>query len=249
MSTPPKCLDSRLHCALLACLPVLAATSPTPAQAWQGLATADAVAPLTSAIALLAWACTAWLALVVVVAGGGRLPGRLGRGARMLLGRVAPASVRLTLQVVTGVTVAGTVLAGPSVAFADTTDAQRPGTSATVSGTPGGFSLDWPTVGPPATPPSATPVGQPVSKPVTRPASKPMAKPAPTQPAAAITVHAGDTLWDLAAADLVATHPGTQPVASQIARAWPQWWSANRTAIGDDPDLLHPGTHLTRPSS
>ena len=85
---------------------------------------------------------------------------------------------------------------------------------------PATVSLDWPTV--PA--PSAVP---------------------DMQPSAAIVVQPGDTLWDLAARSLRTS--GKAPTAAQIAATWPRWWAANREAVGDDPDLLHPGTSLTTP--
>jgi hypothetical protein len=59
-----------------------------------------------------------------------------------------------------------------------------------------------------------------------------------------VVVAPGDTLWDLAAAEL-----GPDATDRQVAQAWPQWWSANRAAIGTDPDLLVPGTHLSVPQA
>lgn len=57
-----------------------------------------------------------------------------------------------------------------------------------------------------------------------------------------VVVHRGDTLWDLVARQL-----GPDADSEQIARAWPQWYVHNRAVIGDDPDLILPGTILTRP--
>lgn len=59
----------------------------------------------------------------------------------------------------------------------------------------------------------------------------------------AVVVRRGDTLWDL-----VARHLGPDADSEEIAQAWPTWYSHNRAAIGDDPDLLLPGTILTRPA-
>ena len=87
---------------------------------------------------------------------------------------------------------------------------------------PATISLDWPAV--PA----------------------PEAVPAP-QAVAPIVVQPGDTLWDLAARALNAA--GRAPTAAQIAATWPRWWSANRAVVGDNPDLLRPGTPLTAPPS
>jgi nucleoid-associated protein YgaU len=57
-----------------------------------------------------------------------------------------------------------------------------------------------------------------------------------------IVVAQGDTLWSIAAAQLVA--PATD---EHIAAAWPQWYRANRGVIGPDPDLILPDTLLRRP--
>jgi len=54
------------------------------------------------------------------------------------------------------------------------------------------------------------------------------------------TVEAGDTLWDIAAANLV---PAERSAAA-IHRYWQQVYRANRQVVGADPDLIHPGTRL-----
>jgi LysM domain-containing protein len=54
------------------------------------------------------------------------------------------------------------------------------------------------------------------------------------------TVEAGDTLWDIAAANLV---PAERSAAT-IHRYWQQVYRANRQVIGADPDLIRPGTRL-----
>ena len=56
-------------------------------------------------------------------------------------------------------------------------------------------------------------------------------------------VEVGDTLWDIAAAHLVPAERS----AANIDRYWRQIYRANRSAIGADPDLLHPGTRLRVP--
>ena len=55
-------------------------------------------------------------------------------------------------------------------------------------------------------------------------------------------VQSGDTLWGIAAAYLDA-----EVSAARIAMAWPDWYEANRAAIGADPDLILPGTVLHEP--
>jgi nucleoid-associated protein YgaU len=64
-------------------------------------------------------------------------------------------------------------------------------------------------------------------------------------PAPAIYVVArGDTLSDIARRHL----PG-QASDADIARAWPRWWTANRSVIGPDPGHLVPGMRLRIPAS
>ncbi|WP_461164920.1 LysM peptidoglycan-binding domain-containing protein [Arthrobacter sp. R4-81] len=61
---------------------------------------------------------------------------------------------------------------------------------------------------------------------------------------AAVTVVEGDSLWTI-----VASHLG--PLASDvdIAQEWPLWYRANRTVIGENPDVLKPGQLLTPPGA
>jgi hypothetical protein len=57
-----------------------------------------------------------------------------------------------------------------------------------------------------------------------------------------VVVRRGDTLWDVAA-----RHLGAAATDAEIARAWPQWYAANRGLIGPDPDRLLPGQRLLAP--
>jgi nucleoid-associated protein YgaU len=54
-----------------------------------------------------------------------------------------------------------------------------------------------------------------------------------------VTVRPGDTLWQLARDQLPADAP-----ASEVDRLWHGWYEANRSTIGDVPDLIRPGQHL-----
>lgn len=67
---------------------------------------------------------------------------------------------------------------------------------------------------------------------------------APKGPPAATRhlVQAGDTLWDIAAANLPAS--ATQ---AQVSRYWHSVYSANLAVIGADPDLIRPGQLLELP--
>jgi resuscitation-promoting factor RpfA len=64
------------------------------------------------------------------------------------------------------------------------------------------------------------------------------AQPAPRE----VVVTAGDTLWGV-----VSAHLGPGAGDAEVARTWPAWWQANRSVIGDDPDLLLPGQRLVVP--
>ena len=58
-----------------------------------------------------------------------------------------------------------------------------------------------------------------------------------------VVVLAGDSLWSIAA-----RHLGPAADATEVAEAWPRWWEANRSVVGDDPDLLLPGQRLVAPT-
>lgn len=58
-----------------------------------------------------------------------------------------------------------------------------------------------------------------------------------------VVVHRGDSLWSIAA-----RHLGPDAGDAEVARAWPQWYAANRDVIGDDPDLVLPGQILRIPT-
>lgn len=64
----------------------------------------------------------------------------------------------------------------------------------------------------------------------------------PSHPAR-VVVHAGDSLWVIAASRLAHPHD------SRVAMAWPRWWRTNRDVIGGNPDLIHPGQRLRPPRS
>lgn len=81
-------------------------------------------------------------------------------------------------------------------------------------------------------------------RPVTAPAeAAPVeAPPAGPSPTTTVRVRPGDALWSIAA-ELLA--PGTDD--AEVDRAWRGIYAANQERIGDDPDLLRPGTVLTVP--
>lgn len=222
---------------------LLLVAAPTPAACLRALAaagtTTDQSAPLVAVLALLAWALAAWLALTVLLTAGGHLPGQAGRALHALARRVAPTAVRRGVEVALGLTVVVGTLAAPAAA--------APGSEAPRAGAPL-VSLDWaaPAPGSPAPDLDWSATAEP-------------AVPSPPAPAEAapVVVQPGDTLWDLAEQDLraaltatesTATEPNAaEPTDAAVAAAWPAWWSANREVVGDDPDLLRPGTPLAPP--
>jgi nucleoid-associated protein YgaU len=215
---------------------VALAPAPTTALTAVSAPSPDPTAPLLAAVAVAAWTCSAWLALLVLVTGLGRLPGAAGRSCRRAARRLAPAAVRSLLRVAVGTTVAASVVSG-SAAWADGTGGlDWPTTPAAVQphGAHPGLAQQHPTALPTALPPA----------PAHRPAA---AAPRPLRavPATggAVVVQPGDSLWAIAARQL-----GPQATDRRVAQAWPQWWSANRTVVGDHPELIHPGTRLTPPT-
>lgn len=251
---------------------------------------AGPAAPVLALVAPVAWALTAWLWVVVLLAGLSRLPGLTGAAAAALARRLVPAGARVLLRTLTGLTVAGSALGGTAWADTDpgltvvvTSAAPVPSPvlapplpSPTPAVTPSVAGPDWPTSQPwwhqlaPDLPralqalprPAAAPArpAHPGPTPVTavRPTAAPTAavppalpRPENAEPAPQdrpdgtrhVVVRPGDSLWAIAAADL-----GPAATPARVAQAWPQWWSANRALVGDDPDLLHPGTALADPT-
>jgi hypothetical protein len=70
-------------------------------------------------------------------------------------------------------------------------------------------------------------------------------RPAPSLPPEPVVhvVRSGDSLWDIAAADL-----GGRPDTARVAAHWHRIYRLNRTVIGTDPHLIHPGQRLRMPT-
>lgn len=81
----------------------------------------------------------------------------------------------------------------------------------------------------PSTPPSATPAASPQRSSLSR---------------LSHTVISGECLWSIAA-DLLPEHSTN----ADIARAWQEIYSLNRSSIGPNPDLILPGTVLSLPTT
>lgn len=205
-------------------------------------ATTGPTAPLLAAVSAAAWACTGWLLLVAVLEHAARLP-RLGRHAERLVRRLAPRTVRALVRVAVGASLATTVLTGPAALAEDRTP--------TIAGS-ASDALDWPGLAPVPPPATAAPAPGATASPAPRAAATPppvRPAPAPQPPPAVVpapsdqvVVHRGDSLWSLAA---TALGPGASD--TQVAQEWPRWWAANRSVVGDHPDLIRPGDRLTAP--
>lgn len=187
--------------------------------------------PLVAAVSLLAWALAAWLLLTALLTCGSRLAGPSGAACSALLRRTAPAAVRQAVALALGVgVVLGSV--GTANAVTPTADAARQ------TSRPAGVaisSFDWPVAVAPVA------AGATATAPPAGAATGDLSLDWPDTPTT-VVVEPGDSLWALAA-----RHLPSSATDAEIAAAWPSWWSANRSVIGDDPDLLHPGQRLQPP--
>jgi resuscitation-promoting factor RpfA len=95
---------------------------------------------------------------------------------------------------------------------------------------------------PPTTPARPAAPSQPSPSPapsISQPAPIPIS---PTRSVDVYVVRAGDCLWRIAA-----RHLGAGATNAAIDAAWRAIYAVNRAAIGDDPNLIHPGLTLTLP--
>lgn len=181
---------------------------------------------LLTGVAAGAWLAWTWGALGLVLTALSALPGLAGAAARVLLGRVLPASARRAAALALGV---GLVTA-PALTGCT---APPPGPAVVLAADARTTSVpDWPA--PPA-PGSGSPApGAAV----------------PDWPAPAPGDHVvlrGECLWSIAEADLRA-RTGLDPRPADVAAAVQRWWTTNADVIGDDPDLLLPGQVLRPPA-
>lgn len=96
-----------------------------------------------------------------------------------------------------------------------------------------------------AAPPTGCPPVPPTWEPTPMPPSGGLMLGAETRVtggAAEVIVAPGDSLWAI-----VALRLGPFATAADVAEAWPSWYAANRSTIGDDPSLLFPGQVLHAP--
>jgi hypothetical protein len=192
----------------------------------------DLVALLAAVLglALVTWCAVAALLTGVAVA----LPASsaAARGLQRCAGAVAPRLLRRAVCAALGVALLGA--AAPATAEPGPGSAPCPAPAAVTGWAPGGIegSTERPPAGSTAQEGSAPGFGW----------FPPVPARIPVQGGRTVTVHAGDTLWALAARQL-----GPEASAARIAQAWPRWYALNRDVIGPDPDRLRPGQRLRVP--
>lgn len=221
-------------------------------------------------VAVLAWACFAWLALGTLLMALSVLPGALGAACGSLAERLTPAVYRRAARVALGISVAAGPVLGMVPANAATVDQptqaaaaaqvlpglDRPGT--VDSQLPGGIQL----------PDLDRPGGNDVlnqlpmpDRPIShhaqadrtgvpnpdRPQSNNPVTRAPFRQVDAhqqVVVKRGDNLWNIAK-----SHLPDGASNAEINREWHRWYDANRQVIGENPDVILPGQILTPPQS
>ncbi|MGY2081811.1 LysM peptidoglycan-binding domain-containing protein [Modestobacter sp. SYSU DS0657] len=204
-----------------------------------------------AAVTAAAWLCWAWGAVGLLLTALSTTPGTAGRAASRLLHLLLPAGARRAAALAVGL---GLVTAAPAVAWpaptvvatvADTTDLGSPVSvdwpTAPGADRPAGTDVDWPAAPGADWPPSGDHPGDA--------ADGPAGPTAPDVRSAQHVVLRGDCLWDIAAAWLARTSPGTPVTDAATATAVAAWWQANADVIGPDPDLLLPGQVLQAPPS
>lgn len=169
------------------------------------------------------WLALVWLMLALAASAAAVLPGRCGQLADRVVAVTVPATARRLLAVALGLTVATAASAAP--AMAGVLPQQRPAAST--------LDLDWPV----ASEPSARTPTQATRKPSAAGADD------GTSERREVVVLRGDSLWTIAQRHLP---PGATD--AQIAADWPRWYSANRSVVGADPNLLLPGQRLVPPA-
>lgn len=232
------------------------------AAARTGTATFDELVALAAAV--VAVVLLGWVGAALAVTALAALPGVPGGASARLADRIAPGVAGRLARLALGLTLTAGPVSACTPALADGTGQQPEVTIAeSISDSRlQGVGRIGEVIAPsdsrrPAEPPGDTqpadpdPAGQPATG---QPAAT-EATPTPTaglaleptreRPSAAgeVVVKRGDTLWAIAA-----DHLGPDATAPAIAAEWPRWYAANRAVIGDDPDLILPGTILHPPS-
>ncbi|NED97312.1 hypothetical protein G1H11_18600 [Phytoactinopolyspora alkaliphila] len=203
-----------------------------------------------------------WLMFVTVAVMLATLPGRAGRLAMRCARRITPRMLHRLLPATLGVLVVATPMASATTAsgsgdggapwpvHAVSVSAARAG-GACADGADGASGL--PGVGRPQV---VTPVvldRPPADDPEDGAPPEDRTMPDDTPPEQASTQHIvverGQTLWSIADHHLRRARPSpAPPTPAEITAEWRRWFAANRSVIGEDPDLVHPGMRLTPPT-
>jgi hypothetical protein len=207
--------------------------------------------------AALAWVVFGYLALGAVLALLAALPGAAGAAFDSISERVTPRAYRRVAQLVLGLT----VVAGPAIGTA--AQAAPNDVTTSITAVAGRVNLDRPGQSPansasrieldrPGNPSNNGGSRVDLDRPGTgaanaRAAVAPNAhdllvKPVRDRADHAYTVVRGDCLWDIAKAHLPAGATN-----AQIDSEWHRWYAANRSVVGDNPDLILPGQVFTPP--
>lgn len=196
------------------------------------------------AAAALALLC-GWLLLSLLLTAAAGLPGALGRAAGRSRDALTPLVVRRWAALAVGLAapVGVAVPAAATVATATESGEGTKGAAAPTLDRPGFVVTDERDESVQET--RADRPGWTPQQPTTRSRAQAdlVSGRAPDEPSGEVVVRRGDSLWSVTARAL---GPGATDL--DIAAAWPLWYDANRDVIGDDPDLIHPGTRLRAPA-
>ncbi|NYF99139.1 LysM peptidoglycan-binding domain-containing protein [Janibacter cremeus] len=210
----------------------------------------DPAAAVTGLAATGAALIAGWLTLCLALTLAAELPGAVGDVARRLRDQVTPALVQRWAALALGASVGATIAPGTAVAAVQVSETPTPGPLPAPDFAPTADPGEEHTSAVPAPgwPPAVNHVSGPGWVP-SRPPARHRTDPHLLTGAhrsiteeQSVVVRRGDTLWSI-----VATRLGPAATDLEIARAWPRWHKANRTAIGEDPHSLRPGTQLTPP--
>ena len=223
----------------------------------------DLASLAAAAIGAVAWTAYGWLVLAIAATVLEQLPGALGRLAGALARRITSAGARALLRSTLGVAAVTPLTLG--IAQAASADApgthswaalEKPSPAPLTVREPPGTSYGDRTV----EPASQVSLDSSDQRPAVRreTAGRRIAVPdRPTVGAATrytelrpgkapqrVTVRPGDSLWSITRTGL-----GARATDAAIAARWPDWYAANASLIGPDPDHLEPGQVLRMPST
>jgi hypothetical protein len=207
------------------------------------LQTAGTDTAATDLVGALLWCVGCWLAVGLLATALSALPGRAGAVGARAASVVMPALLR---RVIIGAATVSIVMT-PATANAALTVAQPSATAVQPSPAPttsAGPAIAWPVDIDGVTSPTGGGVPSPPSVSWPTDAAPHASQRPATETSEDVVVRSGDSLWLIAAHRL-----GDDASDAQIAALWPQWYAANHDAIGANPSVLTPGTHLVPPST